>query len=83
MILNVEIRKRGEGYAIVEQTASDHTEQGAPVFEGPREAVENWLAERGTPQADVARALELAKEDSGSLLEVNMDYSESEEFPRL
>jgi hypothetical protein len=83
MILNVEVRKQGEGYALLEQTASDHRDKSTAVFQGPRDAVESWLAEHGVTPEDRARALAEAKEDSGMLLEVDADYSEAEEFPRL
>jgi hypothetical protein len=93
MILNLQVRKDGDTYSLLQQSTSDHIDTGSgvedrrapdtPVFQGSRDAVENWLADRGIPQSDVAYALDEAGHDSGPLLEVDADYSESENFPKL
>jgi hypothetical protein len=83
MIQNLEIRKQGEGYVILEQAGSNyHADQ--PVHEAANRAdAEAWLAERGAAQQDVARALDEAGSAERVLIEIDGDYSEAEGFPRV
>jgi len=83
MIQNLEIRKQGEGYVILEQAGSNyHADQ--TVHEAANRAdAEAWLAEQGAAPEDIARALDDAGETARVLIEINGDYSEAEGFPRV
>jgi hypothetical protein len=83
MILNLEIRRQGEGYLILEQAGSNyHADQ--PVHEAANRAdAETWLARQGAVPEDVARVLDDAGTTERVVLEINGDYSEAEGFPRV
>lgn len=82
MIQNLEIRKQGEGFLILEQAGSNyHADQ--PLFEAATRAeAEAWLVGQGAPQEDVARALDAAGDIERVFVEINGDYSEAEDFPK-
>jgi hypothetical protein len=76
MIQNLEIRKQGEGFLILEQAGSNyHADQ--PIYEA-----EAWLTEQGAAQEDVGRALDESGGAERVFVEINGDYSEAEGFPK-
>jgi hypothetical protein len=83
MIQNLEIRRRGEGYVILEQAGSNyHADQ--PVHEAASRAdAEAWLAGQGAAPEDVARVLDDAGSAERVLIEISGDYSEAEDFPKM
>ncbi len=82
MIQNLEVRKQGEGFLILEQAGSNyHADQ--PVHEAASRAdAESWLTGQGAAQADVARALDDAGRADRAFLEIDGGYSEAEGFPK-
>ncbi len=82
MIQNLEIRKQGEGYLILEQAGSNY-HADRPLREAAnRGEAEAWLAEQGAAQEDVARALDDAGSADRAFVVIEGDYSESEDFPK-
>ncbi len=83
MIQNLEIRKQGEGYVILEQAGSNY-HADRPVHEAPNRAdAETWLAGQGAASEDISRALDDAGNAERVLIEIDGDYSEAEGFPRV
>ena len=82
MIQNLEIRKEGERFLILEQAGSNyHAEQ--PIHESPSRAdTEEWLLAQGVAQADVTRALTDIASAGRVFVEVDRNYSEAEGFPK-
>jgi hypothetical protein len=82
MIQNLEIRKQGEGFLILEQAGSNyHADQ--PIYEAANRAeAEAWLTEQGAAQEDVGRALDESGGAERVFVEINGDYSEAEGFPK-
>ena len=81
-VRNVEIRKDGEKYIILEQAGSDrHGDK--PVHEAAgRAEAESWLRQQGGDPAQVAKVLEDAETAPQAFLELSADWSEAEQFPR-
>jgi hypothetical protein len=82
MIQNLEIRRQGDGYVILEQAGSNyHADQ--PVHEsGNRAEAETWLAGQGAAPEDVARVLDDAGRAERVLIEINGEYAEAQGFPK-
>ena len=82
MIQNLEIRKEGESYVILQQAGSNyHAEEPIHPAAGRDETVE-WLLSQGAAQADVTRALEEVMSAGQVYIEIDRDYSEAEGFPK-
>ncbi|HEY0785842.1 MAG TPA: hypothetical protein VGD62_08205 [Acidobacteriaceae bacterium] len=82
MIQNLEIRKQGERYLILEQAGSNY-HADRPVHEAADRAdAKAWLTERGAAPEDVARVLDDAGSSERVFLEIDAGYSEAEGFPK-
>lgn len=81
-VRNLEIRKKGEGFSILEQAGSNyHLDQ--PVHESPsRKEANDWLKQQGAGAEQVERALNDASQSERSYVEIAGDYSEGEDFPK-
>ncbi len=81
-VRNLEIRKKGEGFSILEQAGSNyHLDQ--PVHEAlSRENATDWLKQQGAALEQVERALNDAAQSDRSYVEIAGDYSEGEDFPK-
>lgn len=81
-VRNLEIRKNGEGFSILEQAGSNY-HQDQPVYESPsREDAADWLKQQGAEGEPVERALNDAAQSDRSYVEIAGDYSEGEDFPK-
>ncbi len=83
MIQNLEIRKQGEEYVILEQAGSNYHEDRSVYEAANRADAEAWLAGQGATPEDIVRALDDAGSAERVLIEINGDYSEAEGFPRV
>ncbi len=82
MIQNLEMRKEGESYIILEQAGSNyHAEQPIHPAAG-RQDTEQWLLAQGAAQADVTRAFEDIVSAGRVYVEIEKDYFVSEDFPK-
>ncbi len=82
MIQTLEVKKKGDGYVILEQAGSNYHED-RPVHEAAsRSEAESWLAGQGADSAQVAKALESAGGAERVFLEIGGDYAEAEGFPK-
>ncbi len=82
MIQNLEVKKNGDGYVILEQDGSNYHED-RPVHEAATRAeAESWLAEQGADSAQVSKALDAAGGSERIFIEIAGDYSEAEGFPK-
>ena len=82
MIQNLEVKKKGDGYVILEKAGSNYHED-RPVYEAATRAdAESWLAKRGADSAQVSKALNNAGGSERTFIEIAGDYSEAEGFPK-
>ncbi len=82
MIQNLEIRKDGERYVVLEQAGSNyHAEQPLHPAAG-RDEIEQWLLAQGAAQADVTRAFEDIVSAGRVFVEIDQGYAEAEGFPK-
>jgi hypothetical protein len=82
VIQNLEVKKKGEGYVVLEQAGSNYHED-RPIFQAATRAeAESWLTGRGADLSQVAKALDDAGSSERVFVEVEGDYSEAEGFPK-
>ena len=81
-IRNVEIRREGEGFRILEQAGSDPGREQSSYEAAGRDDAESWLVEQGGDRESVRKALEDASAGSPVYVELKGDWSEAENFPR-
>lgn len=81
-IRNVEVRRKGEGFSILEQAGSDQHKERVVHEASSRTDAEAWLKEQGGEPESIRKALNDAGTDSPVFIELGGNWSEAESFPK-